>query len=97
MRGTQAFRTSWKGSAFPSNNTIVITGALFPIYGRSQDATKTRRREPSGFNTELEIDPVPVALPREAFEVLAEGELIHSCLDSENLAPDVLKTRSNGL
>jgi hypothetical protein len=49
-------------------------------------------QEQSGFNYELEIDPIqrPVELSEAALQTLSKDERIHSCLDSEGMLADEL-------
>jgi hypothetical protein len=71
---------------------LVFTAMLFPSPSESQGTPRTPTEEQSGFNSELEIDPVqkPVALSNKALRVLAKDKLISSCLDSENIPPERL-------
>ena len=71
---------------------LVMIGALLPGHGANQNQAKSPVQEQSGFSYELEIDPIqkPVALSEVALQVLAKDELIRSCLDRRNLAPEKL-------
>jgi len=71
---------------------LLLIAMLFPSHSESQRAPRPPTAEQSGFNSELEVDPVlrPVALSGEALGVLAKDKHITSCLDSRNLPPEKL-------
>jgi hypothetical protein len=71
---------------------LLFTLMLFPTQSESKRTPTTATGEQSGFNYELEIDPIqkPVALPTEALLVLAKDKHVGSCLSSQGLTPEKL-------
>jgi len=86
----------------PREVICVLKSALtlvgFVLYGphlllaQHSSANLPGQREQSGFNTELEIDPIqrPVKLSRAALQALSKDERVASCLENEGLGPERL-------
>ncbi len=70
---------------------IVLCGPHLLLAQHSR-ANLPGQREQSGFNTELEIDPIqrPVKLSRAALQALSKDERVASCLENEGLGPERL-------
>jgi hypothetical protein len=77
----------WSGLGMNSRqmSLLLFTLMLFPTQSESKRTPTTATGEQSGFNYELEIDPIqkPVALPTEALLVLAKDKHVGSCLSSQ--------------
>jgi hypothetical protein len=77
-------------SPIPLESGAISTHLVEPLSTVSVSQRSGPTVEQTDFNYELEIDPVrkPVLLSQDALQTLAKDNHIHSCLDSENLAPE---------